>query len=221
MSIRAYLRASTADQDADRARESLTAFAAEHGARITAFYVENASGTRLDRPALDELLTEAHAGDVLLVEGIDRLTRLTQDDWDALKERIRSKRVLIVAKYVPMTWKLLEATQAQRNDWAHDATESALRDLMVELAAAKAREDYEVRRERASQGVERRRQRDAAGETETAGYTGRKPNAEMHRRIVELRKAGFSYSRIVDTLKTTRPTIARALKAAGLTDATE
>ncbi|MBB2999783.1 DNA invertase Pin-like site-specific DNA recombinase [Paraburkholderia tropica] len=197
----------------------MSAFAAEHGARITTFYVENASGTRLDRPALDELLTEAHAGDILLVEGIDRLTRLTQDDWEALKDRIRSQRVLIVAKYVPMTWKLLEATQVQRNDWAHDATETALRDLMVELAAAKAREDYEVRRERASQGVERRRQRDAAGETETAGYSGRKPNAEMHRRIVELRKAGFSYSRIVDTLKTTRPTIARALKAAGVVGA--
>jgi Site-specific recombinases, DNA invertase Pin homologs len=78
MAIRAYLRASTADQDADRARDSLTSFAAEHGSRITAFYVENASGTKLDRPALDDLLTEAHAGDVLLVEGIDRLTRLTR-----------------------------------------------------------------------------------------------------------------------------------------------
>ncbi|MFK4440700.1 DNA invertase Pin-like site-specific DNA recombinase [Caballeronia udeis] len=216
MAIRAYLRASTADQDADRARDSLTAFAVEHGARITTFYVENASGTKLDRPALDELLTEAHAGDVLLVEGIDRLTRLTQEDWEALKERVRLKKVLIVAKYVPMTWKLLKATQAQRNDWAHDATETALRDLMVELAAAKAREDYEVRRERAAQGVERRRTKDAAGLTDKKGYAGRKADADVHRKIIDLRKAGFSYSKIADTLSTTRPTIARALRAAGL-----
>ncbi|MFM0496779.1 recombinase family protein [Paraburkholderia caledonica] len=216
MAIRAYLRASTADQDAERARDSLAKFAAEHGAKVTAFYVENASGTKLNRPALDDLMDEAHAGDVLLVEGIDRLTRLTQDDWEALKDRIRAKKLLIVAKYVPMTHELLAATQAQRVDWAHDATKAALRDLMVELAAAKAREDYEVRRERAAQGVERRRARDAAGLTGTKGYAGRKADADMHRRIVDLKHRGMTYSQIADTLKTTRPTIARALRAAGL-----
>jgi DNA invertase Pin-like site-specific DNA recombinase len=217
MTIRAYLRASTADQDADRARESLTAFATEHGVTIDTFYVENASGTKLDRDELGRLIDESKKGDVLLVEGIDRLTRLTQDDWESLKDRISNAGLLIVAKYVPMTWDALTAKQKQRVDWSHDAVKTALRNLMIELAAAKAREDYEVRRERAAHGVERRRQRDAAGETETAGYAGRKADAKMHARIVELRKAGFSYSRIVDTLKTTRPTISRALKAAGLT----
>jgi len=216
MAIRAYLRASTADQDADRARDSLTAFATEHGAAITTFYVENASGATADRDELNRLLGEAHAGDVLLVEGIDRLTRLDQDAWEALKERIRAKRLLIVAKYVPMTHDLLTATQKQRADWAMDATKAALRDLMVELAAAKAREDYEVRRERAAQGVARRRAKDAAGLTDTRGYAGRKADADMHRRIVDLRQRGMSYSQIADTLKTTRPTIARALRAAGL-----
>jgi len=115
-----------------------------------------------------------------------------------------------------MTWELLEATQAQRHDWTHDATKTAIRDLMIELAAAKAREDYEVRRERAAQGVERRRAKDAAGLTENKGYAGRKADADMHRRIVDLRQRGMSYSQIADTLKTTRPTIARALRAAGL-----
>ncbi|KVD22358.1 hypothetical protein WI80_28695 [Burkholderia ubonensis] len=216
MAIRAYLRASTADQDADRARDSLTRFVAEHGASITAFYVENASGTKLNRPALDDLLDESHPGDVLLVEGIDRLTRLTQDDWEALKKRIEDTGLLICAKYVPMTHKLLTATQGQRKDWTHDATEKALRGLMVELAAAKAREDYEVRRERAEQGIARRKARDAAGETLRAGYAGRKADAAMHRKIVDLRQRGMTYSQIADMLGTTRPTIARALRAAGL-----
>lgn len=214
MTIRGYLRASTADQDAERARESLTTFATEHGVTIDTFYVENASGTKLDRDELGRLIDESKKGDVLLVEGIDRLTRLTQEDWTALKDRLRTAGLLIVARYVPMTWEALTATQEKRADWSHDAVKVALRDLMIELAAAKSREDYEVRRERAAHGVARRRQRDAAGETQTPGYAGRKPNTDMHRRIVELRKAGFSYSRIVDTLKTTRPTIARALKAA-------
>lgn len=37
MFIRAYLRASTQEQNAERARESLVQFAANHGQRIAAF----------------------------------------------------------------------------------------------------------------------------------------------------------------------------------------
>lgn len=58
MSVRAYLRASTDDQDATRAREALRTFAAEHGTRIAATYVENASGTLLDRRELLRLLAD-------------------------------------------------------------------------------------------------------------------------------------------------------------------
>jgi DNA invertase Pin-like site-specific DNA recombinase len=44
MLARAYLRASTDEQDASRAKGSLLAFAKEHGLRIAACYVENESG---------------------------------------------------------------------------------------------------------------------------------------------------------------------------------
>lgn len=53
MFIRAYLRASTKEQNAERARESLIQFAAQHGQhgqhgqRIAAFYIENVSGATL------------------------------------------------------------------------------------------------------------------------------------------------------------------------------
>jgi DNA invertase Pin-like site-specific DNA recombinase len=216
MAIRAYLRASTVDQDADRARESLTKFVAGQGARVTTFYVENASGASLERNELDRLIDESRPGDVLLVEGVDRLTRLDREDWKTLKHRLASKGILICAKYVPMTHDVLQATQAQRSDWAHDAVKAALRDLMVELAAAKAREDYEVRRERAEQGIAKRRAQDAAGETDRPGYGGRKADADQHRKIIDLRKRGMSYSEIEDMLQTTRPTIARALRAVGM-----
>ncbi|MDR5811514.1 recombinase family protein [Caballeronia sp. LZ019] len=215
MTVRAYLRASTADQDASRARESLTTFAADHGVKRLTFYTENASGAKLERAELDRLIDESEPGDVLLVEGIDRLSRLTQDDWETLKRRLRDAGLLIVAKFVPMTWDALKATQAQRTDWTHDAIKSALRDLMIELAAAKAREDYEVRRERAAQGIAKRRELEESGAVPKA-YAGRKADADMHRRIVDLRTRGMSYSEIVDTLRTTRPTVARALRAAGM-----
>ena len=38
MFIRAYLRASTKEQDANRAKDELIAFAREHGHKIAAFY---------------------------------------------------------------------------------------------------------------------------------------------------------------------------------------
>ena len=44
MYVRAYLRASTQEQDATRAKEALTAFAEQHGQKIAAYYVENQSG---------------------------------------------------------------------------------------------------------------------------------------------------------------------------------
>ena len=83
MFVRAYLRASTDDQDANRARDQLQAFAAERGLTIAAWYVENESGAMLARPELFRLLGDAHPGDILLVEQVDRLSRLTAADWES------------------------------------------------------------------------------------------------------------------------------------------
>nr|WP_289047806.1 recombinase family protein [uncultured Psychrobacter sp.] len=76
MFIRAYLRASTKEQDAKRAKSELIAFANDHGHKIAAFYVENESGAILVRPKLMQLIENANANDVILVEKIDRLKYL-------------------------------------------------------------------------------------------------------------------------------------------------
>jgi hypothetical protein len=85
MFVRAYLRASTDEQDANRARGQLNAFAAERNLTIAAWYVENESGTKLARPELFRLLQDSRPGDVLLIEQVDRLSRLTASDWERLK----------------------------------------------------------------------------------------------------------------------------------------
>jgi Site-specific recombinases, DNA invertase Pin homologs len=54
-----YLRASTDEQDANRARESMLKFAAEHNLNIINEYVDNASGASLQRPELNRLLKDA------------------------------------------------------------------------------------------------------------------------------------------------------------------
>lgn len=47
MFVRAYLRASTDEQDATLARAPLDAFAAERGLQISARYIENERGATL------------------------------------------------------------------------------------------------------------------------------------------------------------------------------
>lgn len=80
MFVRTYLRASTDEQDANRARQQLETFAAERGLRIAVFCVENGSGAKLSCPELFRLLSDAHPGDILLIEQIYRLSRLTASD---------------------------------------------------------------------------------------------------------------------------------------------
>src|SRR6478752_1506890 len=95
--VRAYLQASTNEQDADPAREQLKAFAAERSLEIVAWYVENDSGPKLARPELFRLLDDARTGDILLVEQVDRLSRLTALDWESLKVELTAKHVRVVA----------------------------------------------------------------------------------------------------------------------------
>lgn len=94
MYIYAYLRASTIEQDELRAKTRLKEFAAHHGQRIAGWYVENASGASLDRPELNRMLSDMESGDVILIEQVDRLSRLSDADWDTLKRRIIEKELL-------------------------------------------------------------------------------------------------------------------------------
>lgn len=87
MTVRIYVRASTKDQDAERALDDLVAFSKEYGS-TNQHYIENESGTKLDRTVLNRLLDEAQQDDILLVESVDRLSRLTQKDFAILKQRI-------------------------------------------------------------------------------------------------------------------------------------
>src|ERR1700750_1555759 len=102
--IRAYLRASTDEQDASRARAQVEAFAAERGMQIASWYVENESGAKLARPELFRLLADAHPGDVLLIEQVDRLSRLGAADWDRLKAELAARKVRVVALDLPTSW---------------------------------------------------------------------------------------------------------------------
>lgn len=204
MFIRAYLRASTDQQDATRAKAQLQAFAKERSLKIAAYYVENVSGASLQRPELFRLLGESHPGDVVLLEQVDRLSRLTAGDWEKLKAEIRAKGVRIVALDLPTSWSLMTA---QQDDFTSRMV-AAINDMLLDMLAAIARKDYEDRRRRQAQGIEKAR---------TAGlYRGRPENVERNERIMGLLREGKTWSQVQalqPVSKATLATLSKRLRA--------
>ena len=71
--ILGYARVSTVDQNQDSQRDALAAAGAER------IFADTISGTVRARPALDELLKQLRAGDVIVVTKYDRLARSLKD----------------------------------------------------------------------------------------------------------------------------------------------
>lgn len=175
MSTRIYLRASTKDQDAERALAGLNVLNQSLNLGEPVVYIENYSGTQLERPELNRLLLEANHGDTLLVESVDRLSRLQQHDFEELKRRIKDKGLRLVVADLPTTYQLI-----QTNDSITASILDLINNMLIDLLATMARLDNEKRIQRIKQGLER------------SGYkpTGKKANETKHKRIRELLAAG-------------------------------
>lgn len=121
------------------------------------------------------MLQEANQGDVLLVESVDRLSRLTQHDFNELKRRIQEKGLRLIVADLPTTHHLIQA-----NDSITSSILELINNMLIDLLATRARLDNEKRIERIKQGLER------------SGYkpTGKNPNQAKHKRIQELLAAG-------------------------------
>ena len=171
MTVRIYVRASTKDQDATRALADLVLFSTRYGNRYVD-YVEHFSGTKLDRPALAKLLKDAEQGDILLVESVDRLSRLSQDDFAILKQRIKDKGLRLVVADLPTTHTVSKGMTGE--------ILTVINHMLIDLLATMAKLDNDKRRERIKQGLA------------NSGYkpTGKKPNTTKHNRIRELDSQG-------------------------------
>jgi DNA invertase Pin-like site-specific DNA recombinase len=198
--IRAYLRASTDEQNATRARDQVKAFAAERGMQVAAWYVENESGAKLARPELFRLLADSHPGDVLLVEQVDRLSRLNSADWDRLKVELKARQVRVVALDLPTSWTM---ATGKVDDFTARMFE-AINGMLLDMLAAVARKDFEDRRRRQIQGQVR-----AKAEVK---YVGRPENKRRNTRIAAMLAAGTSYSAVQEATGCSRATVAKIAK---------
>lgn len=151
MKAHLYLRASTKDQDALRAKASLDAFVTEKGLVIAGVYSENISGTKLERPELIRLLDAAESGECIVCESVDRLSRLSQSDWETLKAKIKAKGLRLVIADLPTSHMLIE------DKGMTGQIMEVINSMLLDLMATMARLDQEKRVERIKQGLENKR----------------------------------------------------------------
>ncbi|EIK4671359.1 recombinase family protein [Salmonella enterica] len=180
---RIYCRASTKEQDASRALSSLESFANDHNMVVAAKYIENESGATLHRPELFRLLDDSKPGDILLIEQVDRLSRLDDNDWRQLRATIEAKRVSIVALDLPTSHGI-----ASSNDPFTGRMLEAVNGMLLDMLAAIARKDYEDRRRRQKEGIIKAKSE--------GKYKGRPVNNELRKNIKSLLLQGVGYNEI-------------------------
>uniref|UniRef100_UPI0035C69CB5 recombinase family protein n=1 Tax=Serratia quinivorans TaxID=137545 RepID=UPI0035C69CB5 len=176
MYIHGYLRASTKEQDALRAKNRMKSFVEEKGFRLASWYTENVSGASLQRPELLRLLDDAAPGDIILIEQVDRLSRLDEEGWQKLKWLIQDKNLVIVSLDLPTSHMALSAGAS---DEFTRAMLKAINGMMLDMLAAIARKDYQDRRRRQEEGIIKAK---AAGK-----FRGRQADHQLHDKILELR----------------------------------
>ena len=174
MTVRIYVRASTKEQDAERALDDLVMFSKKYGDKYVS-YVENHTGTKLERPELTKLLNESNNGDILLVESVDRLSRMKQDDFEKLKVILKDKGLRLIVADLPTT-----QIELKEGDDTTGSILELINKLLIDLLATMARLDNEKRKERIKQGLAR------------SGYkpTGKKADTAKHERIKAMLATG-------------------------------
>ena len=197
--VYAYLRASTKEQDALRAKNSLIEFAEQSELTIASFFTEHESGAIFKRPELFRLLEIAQANDIILVEQIDRLSRLNEEDWCKLKAIIKSKSLRVVSLDLPTSHQFIA-----HSDEFTSRMLSAINDLMLDMLAAVARKDYQDRRRRQKEGIKKA--------VANGLYKGKQENQDLLGKIEILLSEGKSYSMIMDLLGCSRGSIAKVSK---------
>jgi DNA invertase Pin-like site-specific DNA recombinase len=167
--------------------------------KIATFYVEKESGASLARPELARLLLDAHPGDILLIEQVDRLSRLNGADWDRLRADLKAKHVRVVALDLPTSWEMIKG-----DDEFTQRMAEAINGMMFDMLAAIARKDYTDRRRRQAQGI-------ATAKAE-GKYRGRPEDTRRNDAITKMLRGGQTWATVIKATGCSRATVAKLAK---------
>ncbi|TMP59772.1 resolvase [Pseudoalteromonas sp. S1610] len=196
-----YMRVSTVQQNIERQEKVLLDYAKDNNLIVSdRYYWEKESGAKLERPQLMALLDFAQIGDAIIVEQVDRLSRLNASDWELLKAKIKEKDLLILSPELPSITGMID-----KDNRILSMIGSFLSDLVLELLVSTARKDLEDRKRRCDEG---RKIAQAKGVK-----MGRPTNIELQNKIRELLLDGMSWSRIQKLLSCSRSTIQKVRKS--------
>ena len=145
------------------------------------------------------MIADSRPGDVLLIEQVDRLSRLTEDDWRKLRAELEAKQIRVVALDLPTSWMLANAG----DDFTRRMF-AAINAMMLDMLAAVARKDYDDRRRRQAEGI-------AKGKSKGL-YRGRPEDSNRLSGIAAMLAGGASWSAIQRAMGCSRATIAKVAK---------
>lgn len=185
---RIYQRVSTKGQDLTR-QNALRAEAEAKGYVVVATYSEKESGTKEDRPELLRMLADLNKGDTIIAEHLDRITRLPLNKAEELMAQIEKKGAKVS---VPQ---LIDLPRVEDNTIANIALEAA-QAMLLKIALYQCRNDYETRRQRQKEGIERTKAEDALKPLHERKNKGRKADTVTNAKIVEFREMGFTIAKV-------------------------
>lgn len=146
------------------------------------------------------MLSDCQPGDVLLVEQVDRLSRLNATDWEKLKTEIAAKKVRIVALDLPTSHSMANVKEDDFTSRMLDA----LNAMLLDMLAAIARKDYEDRRRRQTQGI--------AKAKEQGRYKGRPEDTGRNAALMDMLRKGQTWASITKTTGVSTSTLSRLAK---------
>ena len=136
--IYGYVRVSTKDQNEDRQMIAMREFGVER------IYADKQSGKDFNRPEYQKLVRKLKAGDVLVIQSLDRFGRNYEEILEQWKKISKDKEADIVVLDMP----LLDT----RND--KNLTGRLIADIVLQLLAYVAQTEREFIRKRQREGID-------------------------------------------------------------------
>lgn len=135
---------------------------------------------------------------------MDRISRLPIQDAERLIDQIRAKGARLLVPGIIDFSDIIDKT----DDTMSKIVLESMQELLLKIALQMSRDDYEFRKKRQREGIEIARQK--------GKYQGRRPNKELHKKIIECHILNNPPLSIAKTAKLLNITVSMVTRVCGL-----